>query len=176
MTPAAYRAGGRGVTIRYTTVETSLGTLLLAATDRGVCAVNLGDDAETLEGALAREFPRARIERDYTELARWASDIAAHVDGAPLEPLPLDVPGTDFQWEVWRALQAIPPGSTRTYRDIAVAIGRPSAARAVARACASNRVALLIPCHRVVRGSGGLGGYRWGVGRKRSLLEHEAAG
>lgn len=173
MTPAAYRAGGRGVEIRFTTLPTTLGELLLAATERGVCAATLGDDASALEEALHREFPRARIVRDDQELARWAAGVAAHLAGAPLEPLPLDVPGTDFQWEVWRALQSIPVGATRSYRDIAVAIARPSAARAVARACASNRVAILIPCHRVVRGHGGLGGYRWGVDRKRALLEQE---
>ena len=174
MTPAAYRAGGRGVEIRFTTTQTTLGTLMLAATERGVCAVTLGDDAASLEAALEREFPRATRRRDDAGLARWARDVAAHLEGAPLEPIPLDAPGTDFQWEVWRALQAIPPGATRTYRDIAVAIARPTAARAVARACASNRVALLIPCHRVIRGDGELGGYRWGVERKRTLLANEA--
>lgn len=173
MTPAAYRAGGRGVEIRFTTIATTIGELLLAATDRGVCAATLGDDPAALEEALGREFPRATIRRDDGRLRRWAEQVAAHVGGAPLEPIPLDVPGTDFQWEVWRALQAIPAGSTRSYRDIAVAIARPTAARAVARACASNRVAILIPCHRVVRGGGALGGYRWGVGRKQALLSRE---
>lgn len=176
MTPAAYRAGGRGITIRFTVVDTRLGRLLLAATERGVCSVALGEDEEALEAALRREFPRATIGRADDALAAWAANVAAHVSGAALEPIPLDVPGTDFQWEVWRALQEIPPGSTRSYRDIAIAIGRPAAARAVARACASNRVALLIPCHRVVRGEGTLGGYRWGVDRKRALLRGEGAG
>ena len=176
MTPAAYRAGGRGVTMRFTLVETRLDFLLVAATERGVCAVTLGSDPDELEAALRREYPRAAITRDDASLAHWAHDIARHVEGSPLDPIPLDVAGTDFQWEVWRALQSIPPGSTRSYRDIAVAIGRPTAARAVARACASNRVALLIPCHRVVRGEGTLGGYRWGVERKRALLATERAG
>lgn len=176
MTPAAYRAGGRGVTIRFTTRSTPIGELLVAATPRGVCAVTLGDDAGELEAALRREFPRAFIGRDDAALSEWADQAAAGVAGAPLEPVPLDVPGTDFQWEVWRALQAIPAGATRSYRDIAITIGRPSAARAVARACASNRVALLIPCHRVVRGEGTLGGYRWGVERKSELLARETAG
>ena len=173
MTPAAYRAGGQGIEIRFTTVATPIGELLVAATDRGVCAVTLGDDAATVEAALGREFPRAVVRRDDAGMHHWAHEIASSLAGAPLEPLPLDVPGTDFQWEVWRALQAIPPGSTRSYRDIAVAIGRPTSARAVAGACASNKVALLIPCHRVVRGEGTMGGYRWGVERKRALLERE---
>jgi len=173
MTPAAYRAGGRGIGIRYTLMDCALGRLLVAATDRGVCAVTLGDDDAALEASLAREFPRAERARDDTALAVWAADVARELGTTSLEPIPLDVPGTDFQWEVWRALQAIPAGSTRSYRDVAVAIGRPTAARAVARACASNRVALLIPCHRVVRGEGTLGGYRWGVDRKRRLLERE---
>ena len=173
MTPAAFRAGGRGVHIRYTTIPTALGALLLAATEVGVCAVTLGDDATALEGALMREYPRAEQRRDDATLSRWAHEVAAHVAGSPLEPIPLDVPGTDFQWEVWRALQEIPSGATRSYRDIAIAISRPAAARAVARACASNRVALLIPCHRVIRGEGTLGGYRWGLDRKRALLARE---
>ncbi|HEX6536969.1 MAG TPA: bifunctional DNA-binding transcriptional regulator/O6-methylguanine-DNA methyltransferase Ada [Gemmatimonadaceae bacterium] len=177
MTPAAYRRGGVGVRIRYAVAHTALGVLLVAATDRGVCAVSLGDSADELESGLTREFPRADLERADAALASWVRPIIAHLEGADagLE-LPLELVGTDFQMRVWRALQEIPAGSTRSYSQVAEAIGRPGAARAVARACASNRVALVVPCHRVVREGGALGGYRWGIERKRRLLESESAG
>ena len=173
MTPGAYRNGGRGVAIRFTTVDTALGALLVAATERGVCFVALDDDARALEGALRREFPAAQVDRADDELHGWAGAVIARLASDEAERVPLDVPGTAFQWRVWEALQRIPRGETRTYAQIARDLGQPSAARAVARACATNQVSLVIPCHRVVRGDGGLGGYRWGIDRKRELLEAE---
>jgi len=175
MTPGAYQRGGPGVRIRFTTVPTALGVVLVAATDIGLCSVTLGDDAGQLEAALRREYPAATIDRHDDELRRWAGAVVARMAGHEAERLPLDVGGTTFQLRVWEALQRIPTGSTRTYAEIAREIGQPSAARAVARACASNRLALVIPCHRVVRGDGGLGGYRWGVERKRELLAREGS-
>lgn len=176
MTPAAYRRGGDGVRIRYAVARTALGALLVAATDRGVCAVSLGDSPGELESGLRREFPRAELERADAALTAWVHPIVAHLEGtnADLER-PVELHGTDFQMRVWRALREIPAGSTRSYSEVAESIGRPGAARAVARACASNRVALVVPCHRVVREGGELGGYRWGIDRKRRLLESEAA-
>lgn len=176
MTPSAYQRGGRGARIHFTTLPTALGEVLVAATERGVCSVALGDDAEALEAALRREYPAATIERHDHELRGWAGTVVARMAGHEAERLPLDVRGTTFQWRVWEALQRIPKGSTRTYAEIARELGQPSAARAVARACASNPLALVIPCHRVVRGDGGLGGYRWGVERKRELLAREGSG
>ncbi len=134
----------------------------------------LGDDAGALEAALRREYPAATVERHDDELRGWAGTVVARMAGQEAERLPLDVRGTTFQWRVWDALQRIPKGSTRTYAEIARELGQPSAARAVARACASNPLALVIPCHRVVRGDGGLGGYRWGVERKRELLRRRS--
>jgi AraC family transcriptional regulator of adaptative response/methylated-DNA-[protein]-cysteine methyltransferase len=174
MTPAAYRRGGLGVRVRYGITETPFGHLLVAATERGVCAVGLGDDESELMEWLRAELPRADLDRDEAGIAPWMSELVAHLAGMRPQPdVPLDLAGTEFQMRVWRALQRIPYGSTRSYADVARAIGRPTSARAVARACASNRVALVVPCHRVVRGDGGLGGYRWGSERKRRLLEHE---
>ena len=179
MTPGAYRRGGEGMRIHFTTTATPLGRLLVAATERGLCAVTLGDDDASLVDALHREYPRATIEPADAELRGWVDQILAYLEGERTSlPLPLDVPATDFQRRVWAALREIPYGRTRSYRELAEAIGRPTAARAVARAvaraCASNRVALVIPCHRVVRGDGDLSGYRWGPERKRRLLEMEA--
>lgn len=176
MTPGAYQRGGRGARIHFTTLPTALGEVLVAATERGVCSVALGDDAEALEAALRHEYPAATVERHDDELRGWAGTVVARMAGHETERLPLDVRGTTFQWRVWEALQRIPRGSTRTYAEIARELGQPSAARAVARACAANPVALVIPCHRVVRGDGGLAGYRWGVERKRELLEEEKRG
>ena len=176
MTPGAYQRGGRGVRIRFTTLPTALGEVLVAATERGLCSVALGDDAGALEAALRREYPAATVERHDDELQEWAGTVVARMAGHEAERPPLDVRGTTFQWRVWDALQRIPKGSTRTYAEIARELGQPSAARAVARACASNPLALVIPCHRVVRGDGGLGGYRWGVDRKRELLQEEQRG
>lgn len=175
MTPGAYRRGGSGLRIRFTTVRSGLGRVLVGATERGVCAVALGGDESGLEAELRREFPNALIERDDSAVREWVDPIVRHLEGAhPGLAVPLDLQGTAFQLRVWKALQEIPPGETRSYGEVAAAIGRPSAARAVARACASNRAALVVPCHRVVREGGALGGYRWGSDRKRRLLEREA--
>jgi AraC family transcriptional regulator of adaptative response/methylated-DNA-[protein]-cysteine methyltransferase len=176
MTPGAYRRRGVGVTIHYTVVPVSLGRLLVAVTERGICGVSLGDTEESLVAALRAELPAAELVRATDARDRLVDSVVAHVEGnASGDELPLDVRATAFQWQVWRALQRIPEGATRTYQEIARELGHPSAARAVARACASNRVAILIPCHRVVRGDGGLGGYRWGVARKAALLAREGA-
>jgi AraC family transcriptional regulator of adaptative response/methylated-DNA-[protein]-cysteine methyltransferase len=176
MTPGAYRRRGTGVTILYTAVPTALGLLLVAVTERGVCSVSLGDDEETLVAALRAEFPAAELTRASDGRDRLVDTVVAHVEGrSGADELPLDVRATAFQWQVWRALQRIPEGATRSYQAIAEELGRPTAARAVARACASNRVAVLIPCHRVVRGDGALGGYRWGIARKAALLAREGA-
>ena len=176
MTPATYARGGAGAEIGYTVVPTPLGRLLVAATERGVCRVALGGADAELERGLRGEFPAARVRRDATGegLAAAARALVEHLGtGASLSEIPLDVHATAFQRRVWDALQLIPRGSTRSYADVARMIGRPSAARAVARACASNPLAVVVPCHRVVRGDGDLGGYRWGVERKRALLERE---
>lgn len=176
MTPGAYRRRGVGVAIHYTAVPTTLGLLLVAVTERGVCSVSLGDDEDTLVAALRGEYPGAALERSTDARDRLVDAVVAHVEGrAPDGDLPLDVRATAFQWQVWRALQRIPEGATRSYQAVAMALGRPTAARAVARACASNRIAVLIPCHRVVRGDGELGGYRWGIARKAALLAREGA-
>ena len=152
-----------------------LGYLLVAGTPRGVCAVMLGRSQRDLEAQVRKLHPGARITRGSAQLRRWARVVKSYVSGSRLHPdPPLDVRATDFQRTVWKRLRAIPPGQTRTYGQVASAIGRPSAARAVARACASNPVCLVVPCHRVVRGDGTLGGYRWGIARKQSLLEREA--
>lgn len=179
MTPATYRDGGSGVQIGYAIVGCPLGRLLVAATERGVCAVTLGDNDSDLESALKREYPGAELFHGGPDLERWVGEIVAYLEGRhPQLDLPLDmgaIRATAFQWRVWDALRAIPYGSTRSYSEIAQAIGDPNAARAVARACATNRVALVIPCHRVVGQGGKLAGYRWGVERKQLLLEGEAA-
>ena len=176
MTPGAYRRRGVGVTIHYTVVRTSLGLLLVAVTERGICSVALGDDEATLVASLRAEYPAAELARATDADDRLVDAVVAHVEGrARTSDVPLDVQATAFQWQVWRALQRIPEGATRSYQEIARELGHPSAARAVARACASNRIAVLIPCHRVVRGDGALGGYRWGVARKAALLARERA-
>jgi AraC family transcriptional regulator of adaptative response/methylated-DNA-[protein]-cysteine methyltransferase len=178
MTPSAYRAGGAGEAIAYACRDTALGTLLLAATDRGVCFAQFGDDADTLLRQLAEEFPRAALEaspaEDSRELGAWLDALVAHVGGgAPRPELPLDLRGTAFQIRVWRFLLSVPEGSVVSYGEVAAAIEQPRAVRAVASACAANRVAVLVPCHRVLRGDGTLGGYRWGMERKRALLDAE---
>jgi AraC family transcriptional regulator of adaptative response/methylated-DNA-[protein]-cysteine methyltransferase len=179
MTPAIYRRGGTGMEIEYVIARTSLGPLLVAATAHGVCSVTLGDDIATLETTLAEEFPaakRTRVSAPSSSLGVWLADIVAGVEGERAETsVPIDVQASAFQWKVWRELQKIPFGETRSYSDIATAIGSPKAARAVATACANNRVALLVPCHRVIRTGGSLGGYRWGLDRKRTLLQREKA-
>ncbi len=175
MTPGTYRRGGQGMSIRFATAATPLGRVLVAATERGVCAVTLGDDDATLEAELRREYPRATIEPAGDQLRGRVEEIVAYLEGEKTSlRMPLDLPATDFQRRVWQALQEIPYGTTYSYSMVAEAIGKPTAARAVARACASNQVALVIPCHRVVRGDGELSGYRWGPERKRFLLELEA--
>jgi len=174
MTPTVYRRGGAGMDIRYAIVASPLGRLLVAETSRGVCAVAMGASDAGLERGLRAEYPAATVSRDRGALTRWTTAILAHLEGRrPRLDLPLDVQATAFQWQVWNALAAIPYGETRSYADVAKAIGRPRAVRAVARACATNPVALAIPCHRVVPSAGGIGGYRWGAARKRSLLESE---
>lgn len=174
MTPGARRRGGRGERIAYTLVESALGWVLLAATGRGVCAVELGDDPAGLELALRARFPRAHLVEDRDRLREWARQLVEHIAAPHAEPaLPLDIRGTAFQASVWRALRRIPLGQTATYTQIAAAVGRPTAVRAVANACAANPLAVLVPCHRVVRADGGLGGYRWGRERKRALLRRE---
>ncbi len=174
MTPGEYRRGGKGMCLRYTLADCPLGRLLLAATERGVSAVYLGDRDAVLEKALRKEYPAASVERDDNTLRVWLKELLDHLHGQqPHLELPLDVQATAFQWRVWQELQAIPAGSTRTYGEIAEALGQPTAARAVARACATNPVSVLIPCHRVIREDGELGGYRWGLHRKRALLDRE---
>jgi AraC family transcriptional regulator of adaptative response/methylated-DNA-[protein]-cysteine methyltransferase len=174
MSPSVYRRGGVGMAIRFAIVPSPLGRLLVAATSRGVCAVAMGTADRDLSRALAHEYPAASITADDGGLSRWTAAILTHLAGRrPRLDLPLDVQATAFQWQVWQAIDAIPYGDTRTYGDVARAIGRPGAARAVARACATNPVALTIPCHRVVPAAGGLGGYRWGASRKKALLARE---
>jgi AraC family transcriptional regulator of adaptative response/methylated-DNA-[protein]-cysteine methyltransferase len=176
MTPDAYRRGGQGMHIHYIVVRSALGHLLVAATERGVCSIKLGDAARELEGDLRREYPKATIERDLGRLSPAVTTLLEFVAGQhPSADLPLDVQGTAFQRHVWKTLQRIPLGKTRSYGEIARAIGQPGAARAVARACASNHAALVIPCHRVVQGNGAPGGYHWGSSRKKRLLAIEQA-
>jgi len=177
MTPATYARGGAGVGIAYVTVSTSLGRLLVAATERGVCRVSLGHTADALVAELLAEFPEARVVQDASgKLHGCVSSILAYLDGRePDLDLPLDIRATAFQRRVWQELQKIPFGQTRTYSQIAKRVGNPKATRAVARACATNPVALAIPCHRVVSKDGTPGGYRWGAERKEWLLERERA-
>lgn len=173
MTPTAYRAGAAGVTIRFGAAQCYLGWVLAAATERGLCAIELGDDPEILADGLRVRFPDAEIVHD-PGFNDWMEQIVAFLD-APQRglALPLDIQGTAFQRRVWAALREIPAGHTLSYTDMAVRIGAPSAARAIASACAANRLAVAIPCHRVVRRNGDLSGYRWGIERKRRLLEQE---
>ena len=174
MTPATYRKGGRGMRVGYTIADSPLGRLLVGATERGVCAVGLGDSDKALEANLAAEYPRAEIRRDDATLAPWVTAFLSHLQGRlPHLDLPVDVRATAFRWRVWEELRAIPYGSTRSYSDVARAIGQPRAVRAVAHACATNPVAVVIPCHRVVGKDGGLHGYRWGLERKQQLLALE---
>lgn len=174
MTPDVYRKGGKGMTITYTIQDSALGRLLVAATERGICAVSLGDDDAALLQALETEFPAARLEPGEGQILTWAGAIRAYLEGLrPDLDLPLDVLGTAFQQRVWSELRKIPYGQTRTYTQVAEAIGQPAAVRAVARACATNPAALVTPCHRVIRSDGSLGGYRWGLSRKQALLQTE---
>jgi AraC family transcriptional regulator of adaptative response/methylated-DNA-[protein]-cysteine methyltransferase len=176
MTPTHFRAGGSGASIRFAVGQCSLGEILVAATDKGVCAILLGNDPAALVRDLQDRFPNAELiggDRDFEALvARVVGFVEAPALGLDL---PLDVRGTAFQQRVWQALREIPAGSTTSYTELAARIGAPTAVRAVAHACASNAIAVAIPCHRVVRSDGGLSGYRWGVERKRALLAREAA-
>lgn len=175
MSPSRYRLGGAGLLIGYSTVSSPLGQLLVAATVDGVCSVKLGDSDPALVSDLRREYPAADIRANHQARTDWVKAIIGHLRGeAPSLDLPLDVRATAFQWKVWRALQRIPYGETREYAEVARAIGRPKAARAVARACATNPVCLVVPCHRVVPATGGTGGYRWGADRKARLLAAES--
>lgn len=174
VSPAAYRRGGAGLDVGYAIVGSPLGRLLVAATANGVCAVKLGNRDEELKAELAREFPAAQISGREAIPNEWLEAVVARIGNtASQSDLPLDVKGTAFQWRVWRALQQIPVGETRTYSDVARAVGSPSAVRAVGRACATNPVALVVPCHRVVGKNGSETGYRWGLERKRQLLALE---
>ena len=174
MTPLVYRNGGEGLAIRYTVGKSDLGQVLLAATEKGVCAIKLGE-ADLLLAELKREFSKADISRDDTDLNRWLTHVLQHLSGRePDLRLPLHIRSTAFQRQVWQALQRIPYGTTASYSEIAKAIRRPRAARAVANACASNPVCLAIPCHRVIQQNGNHGGYRWGVARKEAILARES--
>jgi AraC family transcriptional regulator of adaptative response/methylated-DNA-[protein]-cysteine methyltransferase len=176
MKPTDYRAGGANAAIRFAIGECSLGSILVAASDRGVCAILLGDDPEGLAHDLQERFPRATLIGGDPEFERLVSRVVGFVEAPGLGlDLPLDVRGTAFQQRVWQALLAIPAGQTASYTEIARRIGAPASVRAVAQACAANNLAVAIPCHRVVRTDGGLSGYRWGVERKRTLLQREAS-
>lgn len=176
MTPATYSRGGRGANITYTIVDSILGRLLVAVTERGVCSVRMGDSDIELERQLIAEFPLASVSRADQPLYQIVNQVLDHLSTKqPASALPLDVRATAFQRQVWEQLKAIPYGETRSYSDVAQALGKPGAVRAVGRACATNPVALVIPCHRVVREDKSLGGYRWGLERKQQLLELESS-
>jgi len=176
MTPAVFQSGGIGMTLRFATVPTVIGRMLVAITERGIATVRLGDTDQALVASLQQDYPKAILRRDGTGLKRYVGGILQCLSGKDrASRLPLDLSGTAFQRRVWKALQRIPRGATWSYRDVARQIGQPAAVRAVARACATNPLAVAIPCHRVIRKDGGLGGYRWGLQRKRRLLALEQA-
>lgn len=176
MTPGTYRRAGQGTRIRYSVSESPLGWLLVAATRRGICSIQLGDDEDGLVEALRGEYSAAKVGADNQGLKSWVDAILRHLDGRePHLDLPTDIRATAFQRQVWELLCRIPYGETRSYSELARAMGKPRAARAVGRACATNPVPLLIPCHRAVRADGGLGGYGFGLERKRALLDRERA-
>jgi AraC family transcriptional regulator of adaptative response/methylated-DNA-[protein]-cysteine methyltransferase len=176
MTPATYRKGGMGMKMTYTIAKTAMGRVLVAATERGVSAVYLGDGEAALVSELKAEYPKAEIAPAAHAHQAWVKEIVERIAGnAPRMDVPTDLQATAFQRLVWQELQRIPPGKTRTYSQVARAMGRPTAARAVARACATNPVSIVVPCHRVVREDGKLAGYRWGLTRKERLLEQEQA-
>jgi AraC family transcriptional regulator of adaptative response/methylated-DNA-[protein]-cysteine methyltransferase len=180
MTPAQYRAAGAGVDISFATLATPAGLMMIGATDRGVCFVQFGDDELSLLERLRAEYSKARIEpmreKDHPQFKAWVDAIARHLSGEqPHLDLPLDIRATAFQMKVWKYLQTIPYGEVRSYGEVAGGIGSPTAARAVANACAHNPVAIVIPCHRVIRENGELGGYRWGEPRKRAIIDAERA-
>lgn len=180
MTPLQYREGGSGTGISYVAHDTALGPLMMGATDRGVCFVQFGASEEELLNLLRAEYPNAEITRARDarseQMARWVTALGHHIaEGGPAPDLPIDVRGTAFQMKVWSFLQSIPCGQLASYAEVARGIGAPGAVRAAANACGANMVAVLIPCHRVIRGDGSLGGYRWGTARKRLLIESERA-
>src|SRR6266851_4712427 len=176
MTPATYRKGGQGMKIGYTIAKSPLGKVLVAATERGVSAVYLGDAENTMTAELREEYPRAEIAPATDSFQRWVREIVQRIEGKPARlELPLDLQATAFQRRVWQELQRIPRGKTRTYSEVARSLGQPKAVRAVARACATNPVSIVVPCHRVIREGGALAGYRWGLSRKQQLLEQERA-
>jgi AraC family transcriptional regulator of adaptative response/methylated-DNA-[protein]-cysteine methyltransferase len=181
MTPNQYRQGGRNVTITYAAIETSLGLIMIGATDRGLCFLQFGDTRRGLLAMLEKEYPSARLNAMskpyHADFQKWVEALNGYLAGRhPHLDLPLDIRASVFQIRVWNYLQSIPYGEVQSYGEVAVGIGDPSAARAVAQACAANTVALVIPCHRVIRGTGELGGYRWGLARKRTLIDRERAG
>jgi AraC family transcriptional regulator of adaptative response/methylated-DNA-[protein]-cysteine methyltransferase len=174
MTPATYQKGGKGMKLGYTIAKSPLGKVLVAATERGVSAVYFGENEASLVGELRQEYPRAEIAEAPDTYQRWVKEIVQRIEGKPPQvDLPLDLQATAFQRRVWQELQRIPRGATRTYSQVARALGRPKAVRAVARACATNPVSIVVPCHRVIRGDGKLAGYRWGLPRKERLLRQE---
>jgi len=186
MTPKQYRSGGANIEITYTTAVTSLGMVMIGATDRGLCFLEFGDSAKELLESLEQEYPAATLVAmaagGSPQLTAWMERLSSFLEGeralssghSPgLGPMPLALHGTAFQLKVWRYLQTIPPGSVQSYAEVAKAIGQPKAVRAVANACAANRIAVVVPCHRVIRGDGTLGGYHWGLDRKRALLDTE---
>ena len=178
MTPKQYRKGGGGVTIAYALLDSPVGLTMMGATDRGICFVQFGETKEQLLEALRREYPSATVEASADpsapEFRQWMEALSAHLAGGrPALDLPLDIQATAFQMRVWDYLRSIPSGKVQSYGEVAAGIGQPTAVRAVARACSANRVALLIPCHRVIRGTGEAGGYLWGLERKQALLDRE---
>jgi len=174
MTPEKYRRGAVAAVVRYTIASSPLGRMLIAATDKGICAIQFADNDDQLQQGLMREFPFATRRRDDSAMSQWRANLTSLIEGLETNPsLPLDIRATAFQRRVWEALQKIPRGETRSYSAVAKKIGMPKATRAVARACATNPVAVAIPCHRVIREDGGLGGYRWGLDRKEQLLTME---
>jgi AraC family transcriptional regulator of adaptative response/methylated-DNA-[protein]-cysteine methyltransferase len=176
MTPATYQKGGKGMKIAYTIAKSPLGNVLIAATERGISAVYLGDAQKKLVAKLREEYPRAEIVLAASGAQRWVREIVQRIEGKPAQvDLPMDLQATAFQRRVWQELQRIPRGKTRTYSQVARALGRPKATRAVARACATNPVSIVVPCHRVIREDGSLAGYRWGLARKEQLLVTERA-
>ena len=180
MTPKRYRAGGAGETLTWACRETALGPLLMAATDRGVCFAQFGEDCSALIAQLGREFPRAELQaydgRSAQQLDQWIEALNAYIQNRQPRPeLPLDLRGTAFQIKVWEFLLGLQDGDVASYSELAQAIDRPGAVRAAGSACAANRIAVLVPCHRILRADGGLGGYRWGLERKRALLDAERA-
>lgn len=180
MTPAQYRRAGAGVAISYATLETPVGLMMIGATDRGICFAQFGDSEGELLGRLRSEYRNATVEPmrepDHPQFHAWVEAIARHLNGEqPHLDLPLDIRATAFQMRVWKYLQSIPYGEVESYGEVAAAIGEPKAARAVAQACAMNPTAVVIPCHRVIRGTGDLAGYRWGIDRKRTLIDRERA-